>query len=96
MRHYFSYQEMHLFSISYGFNRLRNCNRDILKYLEEYFHTGRVFENVKILTLLETPLFFTKLPDIGKVFEVMKDNHGVKISSPDRGKIWAVGAPVHI
>ena len=29
------------------------------------------------------------------MFEVMKNNHGEKISSPDRGKIWAVGALVH-
>ena len=42
LRHYFSYQEMHIFPISYTFNRLRNWIRDTLKYPEKYFDTGKV------------------------------------------------------
>ena len=30
------------------------------------------------------------------MFQVMKKNHGVKIGSPDRGRIWAMGALVQI
>ena len=79
---------MHHFSMSCGFNRLRNCIRDTLEYLEKYFHTGKVDWKCGNFDSSWKPSFSAKLPDIGEVLKIMKNNHGVKISSPDRRKIY--------
>ena len=45
-----------------------------------FFASAKVMGNVEILIFFENP-FFTKLLDIGEVFDDMKNNHQVKIGS---------------